>query len=119
EKDALLPTALQVSTAVNVDDSGAPHQGHYGSCLCLSNELFASFHSSDTKSRSKFLDVLRCGHGDYVLNDAAWSYLEKQGLPAKVLRQLQDQAEHVFADTDAWQRHLEALAIATSNRETV
>jgi hypothetical protein len=43
--------------------------------------LFASFHSSDHKSRSKFLDVLRCGHKDYVLNEAAWSYwpLAKQG----------------------------------------
>jgi hypothetical protein len=104
---------------VNVDDAGAPHQGRYGSCLCISNAFFATFHSSDSKTRSKFLDVLRCGHGDYVLNDAAWSYLEKQALPAKVLRQLQDHAEHVFADADAWQRHLEALAIAKSNRETV
>jgi hypothetical protein len=119
EKDALLPAALQASTAVTVDDSGAPHQGRYGSCLCISNEFFATFHSSDSKTRSKFLDVLRCGQGDYVLNDAAWSYLEKQALPAKVLRQLQDHAEHVFADADAWQRHLEALAIAPSNRETV
>jgi hypothetical protein len=119
EKDALLPAALQASTYVNVDDSGAPHQGRYGSCLCISNAFFATFHSSDSKTRSKFLDVLRCGHGDYVLNDAAWSYLEKQALPAKVLRQLQDHAEHVFADADAWQRHLEALAIAKSNRETV
>jgi len=119
EKDALLPAALQASTYVNVADSGAPHQGRYGSCLCLSNELFATFHSSATKTRSKFLDVLRCGHTDYVLNETAWSYLEKQGLPAKVLRQLQDHAEHVFADADAWQRHLEALALAPSNREAV
>lgn len=40
-------------------------------------------------------------------------------MPAKVLRQLQDHAEHVFADADAWQWHLEALPIAPSNRETV
>ena len=89
EKDALLPTALQVFTALCVDDSGAPHQGKYGSCLCISNEFFTSFHSSDTKERSKFLDVLRCGHLDYVLNEHAWAYLKEQGLPAKVLRLLQ------------------------------
>ena len=86
EKDALLPTALQVFTAFSVDDSGAPHQGNYGSCLCICNEFFTSFHSSDTKERSKFLDVLRCGHLDYVLNDMAWAYLKEQELPAKVLR---------------------------------
>ena len=65
EKDALLPTALQVFTSSSVDDSGAPHNGKYGSCLCLCNEFFTSFHSSNTKERSKFLDVLRCGHRDY------------------------------------------------------
>ena len=89
EKDALLPTALQVFTTLCVDDSGAPHQGKYGSCLCIGNEFFTSFHSSDTKERSKFLDVLRCGHLDYVLNEHAWAYLKEQGLPAKVLRLLQ------------------------------
>lgn len=120
EKDALLPTGLQVSTCVDVDDSGAPHQGRYGSCLCISNEFFATFHSSDTKERSKFLDVLRCGHGDYVLNEAAWSYLEKQELPAKWLRLLQDQAEQTFADTASWQRHLDRLGIdSAQHRHTV
>lgn len=119
EKDDLLPTGLHVSTYVNVDDSGAPHQGRYGSCLCISNEFFASFHSSDTKERSKFLDVLRCGHGDYVFNDAAWSYLQQQELPVKVLRQLQEHPDQVFANAAAWQQHLEALEIAKSNRELV
>jgi hypothetical protein len=102
---------LQASTYVNVDDSGAPHQGRYGSCLCISNEFFATFHSSDTKERSKFLDVLRCGHGDYVLNDASWSYLEKQGLPAKWLQLVQNRAERTFADRAAWNGHLERLGI--------
>ena len=119
EKEALLPTGLQVSTQVTVDDSGAPHQGKYGSCLCISNEFFASFHSSSSKERSKFLDVLRCGHGDYVLNQAAWDYLDKQGLPAKVLRQLREQSQQVFVDAAAWQRFLEELDLAASNRETV
>jgi len=73
EKDALLPTALEVFTALGVDDSGAPHKGKYGSCLCICNEFFTSLHSSDTKERSKFLDVLRCGHLDFALNEHAWS----------------------------------------------
>jgi hypothetical protein len=119
EKEALLPAALQASTYVNVDDSGAPHQGHYGSCLCISNDFFTSFHSSDRKSRSKFLDVLRCGHQDYVLNEAAWSYLERQDVPAKLRQQLQAPGEQVFADVAAWEQHLEALAVAASYREPV
>jgi hypothetical protein len=134
EKDALLPTALQIFTSLCVDDSGAPHQGKYGSCLCLGNEFFTSFHSSDTKERSKFLDVLRCGHRDYVLNEHAWAYLKEQGLPVKVLRLLQAAepaepvgsagerpvADQIFADVSAWNQHLERLGIANAkHRQTL
>jgi hypothetical protein len=105
---------LQAFTALCVDDSGAPHQGKYGSCLCICNEFFTSFHSSNTKERSKFLDVLRCGHTDYVLNDAAWKYLNDQGLPAKILRLLEADGafvEQTFADASAWNGHLDRLKI--------
>jgi hypothetical protein len=119
EKDALLPAGLQ-STYVNVDDSGAPHQGQYGSCLCISNDFFTTYHSSETKERSKFLDVLRCGHTDYVLNEVAWSYLVKQGLPQKVLVSLQNHAQQTFADANAWNQHLDALEITSvKHRQTV
>jgi hypothetical protein len=134
EKDALLPTALQVFTALNVDDSGAPHQGKYGSCLCIGNEFFTPFHSSGTKERSKFLDVLRCGHVDYVLNEHAWAYLKEQGLPVKVLRLLQAEepvghaaeptvvafAEQTFADESTWNQHLDRLGIDNAkHRQTL
>jgi hypothetical protein len=122
EKDALLPTALAVFPSLSVDDSGAPHQGRYGSCLCICNEFFTSFHSSDTKERRKFLDVLRCGHLDYVLNEHAWAYLKDQGLPAKIVRLLHAKEpadgsaqatflEQTFADVSAWNQHLDGLGI--------
>ena len=126
EKDALLPTALQVFTALSVDDSGASHQGRYGSCLCLGNEFFTTFHSSDTKERSKFLDVLRCGHRDYVLNEMAWAYLEDQGLPAKVWRLLQGAepaaglGEQRFADAACWNHYLDRWGIDNAkHRQTL
>ena len=143
EKDALLPTALQIFTSLGVDDSGAPHRGKYGSCLCICNEFFTSFHSSDTKERSKFLDVLRCGHLDYVLNEHAWAYLNDQGLPAKILRLLEVAGpvvagpvvadsvaedgslkrlflEETFADASAWNQHLDRLGIdKAKHRQTL
>lgn len=131
EKDALLPTAVHAFTALCVDDSGAPHQGKYGSCLCICNEFFTSFHSSDTKERSKFLDVLRCGHRDYVLNEHAWVYLKDQGLPAKVLRLLQAAepagsaaaqtiAAQTLVDESAWNQYLDRLGIASAkHRQTL
>jgi Transposase IS66 family len=131
EKDALLPTAVQVFTALSVDDSGAPHQGRYGSCLCICNDFFTSLHSSDTKERSKFLDVLRCGHGDYILSEHAWAYVRDQGLPAKVWRLFATAAptgaaaegllpEQTFADALAWQQHLAHLGIDNAkHRQTL
>jgi Transposase IS66 family len=119
EKDALLPTGLEVFTALSVDDSGAPHQGQYGSCLCIGNEFFTTFHSSATKERAKFLDVLRCGHVDLVLNAWSWQYLKGQGLPAKIWRLLRVEEsateasfeEQTFADASTWNKRLDDLGI--------
>jgi len=63
--------------------------------------------------------VLRCGHTDYVLNEIAWSYLVKQGLPQKVLGSLQNHAQQMFADANAWNQHLDALEITSvKHRQT-
>ena len=59
EKAELLPAGLAVSTYVQVDDTGARHRGHNGSCTHIGNELFAYFESTDSKSRLNFLEVLR------------------------------------------------------------
>jgi len=134
EKDALLPTALQACPVLNVDDSGAPHDGEYGSCLCLCNEFFTSFHSSDSKERGKFLDVLRCGHRDYVLDEHSGKYLLDQGLPAKIWKLFAAEpppdspsstAEprirpQTFADEAAWNQHLDCLGIDNAkHRQTL
>ena len=65
EKAELLPTALAVSTYVQVDDTGARHQGHNGYCTHIGNELFACFASTDSKSRLNFLESWRSPHTDY------------------------------------------------------
>ena len=59
EKAELLPAGLDVSSYVQVDDTGARHQGHNGFCTHVGNEWFASFESTDSKSRVNFLEVLR------------------------------------------------------------
>ena len=64
EKDELLPAALAVSAYVQVDDTGARHRGHNGACTQIGNELFASFASTDSKSRLNFLEILRRPYTD-------------------------------------------------------
>jgi hypothetical protein len=107
EKAELLPTGLQVSSYVGVDDTGARHRGQNGSCLLIGNDLFASFHSSDSKSRLNFLQALRQPHSDYVINEVAVAYWERQGLAEALAGALAAGATS-FADAAAWQAHLEA-----------
>jgi Transposase IS66 family len=110
EKAELLPAALAVSAYVQVDDTGARHQGHQGFCTHIGNELFASFASTDSKSRLNFLEVLRRPHADYVINETAVAYWRRQKLAAAVVGQLR-RGPHAFGNKAAWQGRLRQLSI--------
>ena len=110
EKAELLPAALAVSAYVQVDDTGARHQGHNGSCTQIGNELFACFASTDSKSRLNFLEVLRRPHTDYVINETAVAYWRRQKLPEAVMDRL-GRGPHAFADPAAWRGRLRELGI--------
>ncbi len=114
EKEELLPAGLQVSTYVGADDTGARHQGKNGYCTHIGNELFAYFESTDRKSRLNFLQILRRPHTDYVINEMALAYWERQKLAAELVRKLCDDPAE-FADASAWQARLAELGI-TSQR---
>jgi hypothetical protein len=112
EKEELLPAGLQVSTYVQVDDTGARHQGQTGFCTHIGNDLFASFESTDTKSRLSFLEGLRRPHTDYVVNDVACAYWERQGL-ATAQAQALGACPGVFGDAATWQAHLAARGLTS------
>jgi hypothetical protein len=105
---------LEVSSYVQVDDTGARHQGHNGFCTHIGNELFAYFESTDSKSRQNFLEVLRGPDTDYTINDAAVAYWQRQELAQAVIERLTRGASW-FADEAAWKAYL-ALHEVTSKR---
>ena len=105
EKAELLPAGLAVSTYVQVDDTGARHQGHNGFCTHIGNELFAYFESTNSKSRQNFLEVLRGPDTDYTINDVAVAYWQRQKLPQAVIERLTAGAQR-WADKTAWQASL-------------
>ena len=76
---------LQTSPFVSVDDTGARHEGKNGFCTQIGNDWFTWFGTRSSKSRLNFLDLLRAGHTDYVLNDAAYGYMRDQNLPAATI----------------------------------
>jgi hypothetical protein len=110
EKDELLPAALAVSAYVEVDDTGARHRGHTGACTQIGNELFASFASTDSKSRRNFLDLPRSPHTDYVIDGIARAYWRRQGLAEAVVDRL-CRGPQTFADSAAWQDRLRQSGI--------
>lgn len=111
EKDALLQAGLASSSYVTVDDSGARHQGKNGYVTQIGNDFFAWFSSTDSKSRMNFLELLRAEQRDYHLNEAAFSYMEKQKLPKPLLLQLREYFDQDFANRERWLALLETLSM--------
>ena len=111
EKQELLSVALRFSPYVNVDDTGARHQGKNGYCTHIGNEFFAWFESTRSKSRLNFLQLLRTGPQDYVLNEEAFDYMRARGCPQYLLTRLGEHAQKTFSDSSLWEAHLRALQI--------
>jgi hypothetical protein len=111
EKDAILATGLEVSSYVNVDDTGARHQGKNGYCTHIGNDWFSWFASTSSKSRINFLRLLRCGGTDYVINDAAVAYWESHKLPRALLDLLSADRARALSDDEKWCQYLEKKGV--------
>ncbi len=88
----------------------ARHRGHNGSCTHIGNELFASFASTESKSRLNFLEILRRPHTDYQINNHTVTYWRRQKLSAELVYKL-CQGPSEFVDSAAWRRWLWELEI--------
>jgi Transposase IS66 family len=108
----VLRAGLAQAAWITVDDTGARHKAANGACTQIGNDHFAWFGTTASKSRLNFLDLLRAGHPDYVINAEALAYMRERGLSASLIEQLAGQPERSFPDRAAWQAHLERLGIA-------
>ena len=111
EKEDILSVGLKVSDYINVDDTGARHDGKNGYCTHIGNELFTWFQTTDSKSRINFLELLRSGQTDYVINEDALQYMNNQRLPKSLLHRLEDHGKKQFAELSEWEAHLQELQI--------
>jgi hypothetical protein len=78
----------------------------------IGDDRFAFFATSFSKSRRNFLEILRAGHEDYILNGAAFAYMHERNLAGPVIELLARHPSQHFADRPAWHAHLEALGLA-------
>ncbi len=109
EKAEVLEMGLKVSGHIHVDDTGARHKGKNGYCTHIGNELFAWFESTQSKSRENFLNLLRAGHKDYVVNAGALEYMARNKLPKYKLELLEEGKS--FPDKQAWKDYLKKVGI--------
>jgi len=109
----VLRAGLETSPWVSVDDTGARHKARNGFCTQIGNDWFTWFATRSCKTRLNFLDLLRAGHTDYVVNEAAFSYMRGRGLAGPVIARLAETDETRFIDQVAWQGHLNRLGIVS------
>jgi Transposase IS66 family len=111
EAREVLRSGLAHADWITVDDTGARHKATNGFCTQIGNAHFTWFGTTPSKSRLNFLSLLRAGHDDYAVNDAALAYMRQRALAGPVITRLADHPDRVFADQAAWQAHLEKLGI--------
>jgi hypothetical protein len=107
----VLRAGLAQAAWITVEDTGARHKAANGACTQSGNDHFAWFGTTASKSRLNFLELLRAGHPDYVINAEALAYMRERALSASLIEQVAGQPERHFPDRAAWQAHLERLGI--------
>jgi len=111
ETREVLRAGLETAEWVSVDDTGARHRGANAVCTQIGNDAFAWFGTTNSKSRLNFLDLLRAGHTDYVINDAALDYMREHALAGTLVHRLATHEQRRFANKTAWMSHLEQLGL--------
>src|SRR5512134_444649 len=119
EKDAILEAGLATAAWVTVDDTGARHAGREEYTTHIGDDRFAWFATRPSKSRLNFLDLLRAGHADYVINAAAATSMVEHKVPEAVIAALLADECRSFADAAAWEAHLERFGLGAGHRRRV
>jgi hypothetical protein len=111
EASEILRAGLSSAEWITVDDTGARHKATNGFCTQIGNDDFTWFGTTGSKSRLNFLELLRAGYSDYVINDDALAYMRERALARHVFDRLVEHPDKEFADHKAWTAHLDALGI--------
>jgi hypothetical protein len=111
EAQAVLRAGLESASWITVDDTGARHRARNGVTTQIGDDRFAFFATSFSKSRRNFLEILRAGHADYVLNGAAFAYMHEHDLAGPVIDRLVAHPTQHLLDAAAWLAHLDGLGI--------
>jgi hypothetical protein len=99
--------------------TGARHAGANEYTTHIGDDRFAWFATRPSKSRLNFLDLLRAGYPDYVINATAAAYMAEHKVAEAVITSLLGHERQSFADEAAWQAHLDSLGLGAGCRRRV
>jgi hypothetical protein len=119
EKDALLPTAREVSNVLHTDDTSARHRGQNAVCTHFGNEFFASFHTTDSKSRLNFLRLLCQPQERYSINEEMLCSLEMLGAPGGLLDRIAALPDGDYFGREAFDKKLDRWKITSEAHRTL
>jgi hypothetical protein len=105
--------------ALHTDDTSARHCGKNAVCTHIGNELFASFHTTGSKSRLNFLQLLCQPEERYTLNEEMLTCLEMLGAPRKLQRRMAKLREATFVGREAFSKQLSRWRIKNEKHRTL
>jgi hypothetical protein len=111
EDQRVLRAGLASAPFLTVDDTGARHARQDAVTTQIAGDRFATFRTGCSKSRLAFLALLRAGHEDYVINEAALHYMRARNLSDPLIERLATHPVRSFSNAAAWRAHLSALGL--------
>lgn len=112
EAQAVLRAGLTSASWITVDDTSARHRGKNGVTTQIGDDRFTFFATTFSKSRTNFLELLRAGYRDYVINAEALAYMRQHHLSNLVISELEGHPQKIFDGKAAWSQHLDLLGIS-------
>jgi hypothetical protein len=103
---------------LHTDDTSARHCGQNAVCTHIGNEFFASFHTTDSKSRLNFLRLLCQPAECYALNEEMLMSLELLGAPQVLQDRIAALDEATYAGREAFDKQLDAWGIESETHRT-
>ncbi|MDQ0458251.1 hypothetical protein QO005_004611 [Rhizobium paknamense] len=119
EDAAVLHAGLVSATYVTVDDTGARHANRNFHTTHIGGEHFTAFRTAPSKSRLNFLALLRGNYQDYVLNEAAFAFLEDRQVDPALLAPLKRQEPRRFANQVPFLQHLAEHGIDIFDKDII
>ncbi|SOC48336.1 hypothetical protein SAMN05892877_1521 [Rhizobium subbaraonis] len=119
EDAAVLHAGLVSAPFVTVDDTGARHANRNVYTTHIGGEHFTAFRTAPSKSRLNFLALLRGNYQDYVLNEAAFTFLEDRQMDPALLARLKRNEPRRFADQVPFLAYLAENGIDIFDRDII